>query len=85
VEAAALRVKRITVKGFMDAWTLNVERLRQCCVHVATVGRDPVRIPLCARTTVPGLYERANAGLVKLHDLGAAREPGEIRGHTGRC
>jgi len=70
VEAAALRVKRITVKGFMDAWSLNVERLRQCCVHSATVGPDPVRIPFCARNTVPGLYARANAGLVGVRDLG---------------
>jgi len=69
VEAAALRVKRITVKGFMDAWTLNVERLRQCCVHVATIGPDPIRIPFCARNVVPSLYKRANAGLVAIRDL----------------
>ena len=69
VEAAALRVKRITVKGFMDPWTMNVERLRQCCVHVATVGPDPIRIPFCARNALPGLYERANAGLVCVREL----------------
>jgi uncharacterized radical SAM superfamily Fe-S cluster-containing enzyme len=67
VEQAALRVKRISVKGFMDAWTLNVERLRQCCVHVATIPADgpSVRIPFCARNTLPALYERANEGLVE--------------------
>ena len=68
IEEAALRVKRISVKGFMDAWTLNVERLRQCCVHVGSVedGDDGpgVRMPFCARNTVPGLYRRANRGLV---------------------
>jgi hypothetical protein len=70
LEEAALRVKRISVKGFMDAWTLNVERLRQCCVHTATIepgggdGPVPVRIPFCARNTMPGLYTRANAGLM---------------------
>ena len=69
VEAAALRVKRITVKSFMDPWTLNVERLRQCCVHTATVGPDPVRIPFCARNVIPSLYRRANAGLVPVRDL----------------
>ena len=69
VEQAALRVKRITVKGFMDPWTLNVERLRQCCVHVATVGPDPVRIPFCARNAIPSLYARSNAGLVPVRDL----------------
>jgi uncharacterized radical SAM superfamily Fe-S cluster-containing enzyme len=73
IEEAALRVKRISVKGFMDPWTLNVERLRQCCVHVATVeppgeGRA-VRIPFCARNAIPGLYPRANRGLVEVRRL----------------
>ena len=35
------RVKRITVKPFMDINTMIEERLIQCCVHVATVGEDP--------------------------------------------
>lgn len=76
VEEAAKRVKRISVKGFMDPWTLNVERLRQCCVHVATVeaaGAGPsVRIPFCARNTIPGLYARANRGHVTAADLAQA-------------
>jgi len=67
IEEAALRVKRVSIKSFMDAWTLNVERLRQCCVHVATVepagSAGAVRIPFCARNTMPGLYARANIGL----------------------
>ena len=68
VEQAALRVKRISVKGFMDAWTLSVERLRQCCVHVGTVPAQgsPVRIPFCARNAFPALYRSANAGLIEL-------------------
>ena len=66
IEEAALRVKRITIKGFMDPWTLNVERLRQCCVHVATSGTSPVRIPLCARNAFPQLYARANAGMMEV-------------------
>jgi uncharacterized radical SAM superfamily Fe-S cluster-containing enzyme len=76
IEEAAKRVKRISVKGFMDPWTLNVERLRQCCVHVATVeaaGAAPsVRIPFCARNTIPGLYGRANRGHVAAADLAEA-------------
>lgn len=32
------RVKRITVKPFMDINTMIEERLTQCCVHVATVN-----------------------------------------------
>ena len=45
------RVKRITVKPFMDMHTMIEERLTQCCVHVGTVneetGADPCA-PLCA-------------------------------------
>ena len=33
------RVKRITVKPFMDMATMIEERLAQCCVHVATAAR----------------------------------------------
>jgi hypothetical protein len=78
IEDAALRVKRISVKGFMDASTLSVERLRQCCVHVGTVepddGAGAVRIPFCARNTLPGLYARANRGLVARAGLAPARD-----------
>ena len=35
------RVKRITVKPFMDINTMIEERLTQCCVHVATVNEVP--------------------------------------------
>ena len=35
------RVKRITVKPFMDINTMIEERLTQCCVHVATVNEEP--------------------------------------------
>ncbi|MBL3686445.1 radical SAM protein [Leucobacter zeae] len=35
------RVKRITVKPFMDINTMIEERLTQCCVHVATVNEAP--------------------------------------------
>ncbi|MDQ3094427.1 MAG: radical SAM protein, partial [Actinomycetota bacterium] len=34
------RVKRITVKPFMDMHTMIEERLTQCCVHVGTVNED---------------------------------------------
>ena len=42
------RVKRVTIKHFMDADTLISERLEQCCVHVGSAGNDPVRMPFCA-------------------------------------
>ena len=35
------RVKRITIKPFMDIHTMIEERLIQCCVHVATVNETP--------------------------------------------
>ncbi len=44
----ATRVKRITVKPFMDVNTLIEERLLQCCVHVGTVGDQPQCVPFCA-------------------------------------
>jgi len=72
IEEAARRVKRIQVKSFMDAWTMNIERLRGCCVH--TVSTDPdrpvVRIPLCARETYRGLRERTSGGMVPAAKIG---------------
>ena len=32
--------------AFQDAWTLDLERLRDCCIHVA--GRDGRLVPFCA-------------------------------------
>src|SRR6185295_5810425 len=34
------RIKRITIKPFMDMNTMIEERLIQCCVHVGAVGED---------------------------------------------
>ena len=50
-ELVALRTKRLSVKSFMDAWTMNIERLQQCCVHVGSVDRSPTR---CASRSAPG-------------------------------
>jgi hypothetical protein len=58
------RVKRITVKHFMDANMLITERLEQCCVHVAGAGNDPVRMPFCAARLFPKVRERAMRGMV---------------------
>ncbi|HET7813761.1 MAG TPA: radical SAM protein [Candidatus Baltobacteraceae bacterium] len=58
------RVKRITVKHFMDADMLITERLEQCCVHVAGAGNDPVRMPFCAARLFPKVRERAKEGMV---------------------
>ena len=71
VEELALRVKRISVKTFMDAWTLNIERLQQCCVHVGSTNgeENPVRIPFCARQLFGGLRRHTSAGMVSAREL----------------
>jgi len=53
----AERVKRITVKPFMDMATMVEDRLVQCCVHVATVGGDGADqcAPFCAVQAWPAL------------------------------
>ena len=44
------RVVRVTVKPFMDMYTMIEERLTQCCVHVATVNENGGHqcAPFCA-------------------------------------
>ncbi len=53
----AERVKRITVKPFMDIATMIEERLTQCCVHVATVSESGSHqcAPFCAVQAWPAL------------------------------
>jgi hypothetical protein len=52
----ARRIKRITIKPFMDMNTMIEERLTQCCVHVGT--RSNVQhqcAPFCAVQAWPQL------------------------------
>jgi 7,8-dihydro-6-hydroxymethylpterin dimethyltransferase len=63
------RVKRVTIKHFMDANTLITERLEQCCVHVAGAGNDPVRMPFCAARLFPKVRERSMKGMVARGEL----------------
>ena len=70
VEHIAKRVKRLSIKTFMDPWTLNIERLQQCCVHVGSSdGGDPVRIPFCARQIFGQLRRRTSAGMIPAREL----------------
>lgn len=71
VDTVAKRMKRITIKSFMDAWTMNIERLQQCCVHVGSVDPDAevVRIPFCARQAFGALRQRTSAGQVSANQL----------------
>ncbi|MCL4368050.1 MAG: ATP-binding protein, partial [Actinobacteria bacterium] len=41
----AERVKRITVRPFMDLVTMIEERLRQCCTHVGAAGDEVGYLP----------------------------------------
>jgi uncharacterized radical SAM superfamily Fe-S cluster-containing enzyme len=66
------RVKRVTVKHFMDADTLITERLEQCCVHVAGAGNDPVRMPFCAARLFPKVRARAMKGMIRRGELDEA-------------
>jgi hypothetical protein len=48
-EMVGTRIKRITVKPFMDMSTMLEERLLQCCVHVGTKSVDQDQCaPFCA-------------------------------------
>ncbi|MBA3779130.1 MAG: radical SAM protein [Chloroflexi bacterium] len=81
VEQVALRVKRFSVKTFMDAWTLDVERLQQCCVNVGSIDPDKetVRVPFCARQLFGDLRRRTSDGMVagrELVQLNASGPPG---------
>ena len=52
----AERVKRITVKPFMDMNTMIEERLTQCCVHVGSrAGEKDQCAPFCAVQAWPAL------------------------------
>ena len=66
IDDIALRVKRLSIKTFMDPWTMNVERLQQCCVHVGSTDGEanPVRIPFCARQVFGQLRRQTSAGMV---------------------
>ena len=65
----ASRVKRITVKPFMDMSTMIEERLIQCCVHVGTRSEADLDqcAPFCAVQAWPGL------GRGKLSEVAGAR------------
>jgi hypothetical protein len=59
----------ITGMPFQDVWTLDLQRLKRCCVHVVTVSKQ--LIPLCAFyvTSITGkrLYQNIPAGASLSH------------------
>jgi hypothetical protein len=63
----AERVKRITVKPFMDVDTMIEERLLQCCVHAGTVSETQHQcVPFCAAQAWPRLG-RMKLGAASAH------------------
>ena len=72
------RIKRLHIKNFMDAWSMNIERLQQCCVHVGTLdaAANPLRIPFCARQAFGALRARTFAGMLPVAELRPARGKG---------
>lgn len=81
LETVAKRMKRLTIKSFMDAWTLNIERLQQCCVHVGSTEGDtnPIRVPFCARQLFSELREKTSAGQVPINQVISAGSIGRAR------
>jgi uncharacterized radical SAM superfamily Fe-S cluster-containing enzyme len=68
-ELLGRRVKRITVKPFMDLHTMIEERLAQCCVHVGTEGELGHQcVPFCAAQAWPALHR------LKLSERAGLRE-----------
>ena len=63
------RVKRITVKPFMDMHTMLEERLLQCCTHVGTQGAGAAQqcAPFCAVQAWPALAQQKLAAHAALN------------------
>jgi Radical SAM superfamily len=76
-ELLGRRVKRITVKPFMDVDTLLEERLLQCCVHLGIRGGDDEErhacVPFCAAQAWPALGRRKLASAAARAAAGASR------------
>jgi hypothetical protein len=74
----ATRIKRITVKPFMDMHTMIEERLLQCCVHVGTRSQAKLDqcAPFCAVQAWPRLGEQK---LAELAGRGAGTVPITLR------
>ena len=74
------RVKRITVKPFMDVHTMLEERLTQCCVHVGTARERADGevahqcVPFCAAQAWPALGRMKLSERTRGADLPAVQE-----------
>ena len=75
------RIKRITVKPFMDINTMIEERLTQCCVHVGTVADDAADqcAPFCAVQAWAPLGEQKLARRAAARELTLVELEGQLR------
>ena len=71
------RIKRITVKPFMDVNTMIEERLVQCCVHVGTAADDGADqcAPFCAVQAWAPLGEQKLSRRAVARELRLGLEP----------
>ncbi|HEX6887791.1 MAG TPA: radical SAM protein [Candidatus Nanopelagicales bacterium] len=74
----AERIKRITVKPFMDVDTMIEERLVQCCVHVGTRADDDLDqcAPFCAVQAWAPLGEQKLSRRAVVGELAPSMGPG---------
>jgi 7,8-dihydro-6-hydroxymethylpterin dimethyltransferase len=78
-EMVGTRIKRITVKPFMDINTMLEERLMQCCVHVGTKSVDQDQCaPFCAVQAWRPLGEMKIAAVAR-RGAGQLRIPVSVR------
>ena len=67
------RIKRITIKPFMDMSTMLEERLLQCCVHVGTQRGDEDAahqcVPFCAVQAWPRLSATKLSEIARTGDI----------------
>jgi len=67
IELAKARYLTISVMAFQDAWTVEIDRLQECCIHVITPTKK--LIPFCAFniSSIDGrtLYRHKELGYLK--------------------
>ncbi len=79
-EMLATRIKRVTVKPFMDMSTMLEERLLQCCVHVGTRSASQDQcVPFCAAQAWPRLARMKVASAPPLRRQGRIPIPVSAR------
>jgi uncharacterized radical SAM superfamily Fe-S cluster-containing enzyme len=69
LERARTHALSISGMAFQDAWTLDLERLRDCCIHV--VSPDGRLVPFCAYNLTDRQGNALYRGRYEAHSAGA--------------